>query len=67
LLLSALAKSVNEPVTREDISKRLHGISERSIDVQITRLRKKIEKDPKNPLYIQTFRGKGYVLKDIEI
>ena len=35
---------------------------ERSIDVIITRLRKKIEKDPKNPKFLQTLRGEGYVL-----
>ena len=38
------------------------GQSPRSIDVQITRLRKKIEKDSKNPRYLQTIRGKGYML-----
>jgi two-component system phosphate regulon response regulator OmpR len=36
--------------------------AERTIDVQITRLRKKLEEDPKLPKYIQTVRGKGYVL-----
>jgi two-component system phosphate regulon response regulator OmpR len=35
---------------------------ERSIDVMITRLRQKIEKNPKNPKYLQTIRGSGYVL-----
>ena len=36
--------------------------SERTIDVQVTRLRKKVEEDPKLPRHIQTVRGKGYVL-----
>ena len=48
--------------SREEIGK-ISGISqERSIDVMITRLRQKIEKDPKNPKYLQTLRGEGYVL-----
>ncbi len=48
--------------SREDIGK-ISGISqERSIDVMITRLRQKIELDPKNPKYLQTIRGSGYVL-----
>ena len=40
------------------------GVTEnlRTVDVQITRLRKKIEKDTKNPRYLQTIRGKGYML-----
>ena len=37
-------------------------VQERSIDVMITRLRQKIEMDPKNPKYLQTIRGSGYVL-----
>ena len=36
--------------------------SERAIDVQINRLRRKIETDPSNPVYLQTVRGKGYIL-----
>jgi len=48
--------------SREEIGK-ISGISqERSIDVMITRLRQKLEKDPKNPKYLQTIRGSGYVL-----
>ena len=48
--------------TREEIG-RISGISqERSIDVMITRLRQKIEVNPKNPKYLQTIRGSGYVL-----
>ena len=44
------------------ISNLINVDKERSIDVIITRLRKKIENDPKNPKYLQTVRGEGYVL-----
>jgi two-component system phosphate regulon response regulator OmpR len=48
--------------SREEIGK-ISGISqERSIDVMITRLRQKIEENPKNPKFLQTIRGSGYVL-----
>ena len=48
--------------SRDEISK-ISGINqERSIDVMITRLRQKIENNPKNPKYLQTIRGSGYVL-----
>ena len=50
------------PFSREEIGK-ISGISqERSIDVMITRLRQKLELKPKNPKYLQTIRGSGYVL-----
>ena len=45
-----------------DLCTRLGVTLERSIDVQVTRLRRKIEQDPKLPLYLQTVRGVGYVL-----
>ena len=60
-----LEKMINEPgktFSREDIGKLINLDKERSIDVIITRLRKKIEVDPKNPKYLQTLRGVGYVL-----
>tara|TARA_B110000196_G_C20857309_1_gene525689 strand:- start:20 stop:697 length:678 start_codon:yes stop_codon:yes gene_type:complete len=60
-----LEKMINEPgktFSREDIGKLIDLDKERSIDVIITRLRKKIEVDPKNPKYLQTLRGIGYVL-----
>ena len=60
-----LEKMINEPgktFSREAIGKLLDLDKERSIDVIITRLRKKIEIDPKNPKYLQTLRGAGYVL-----
>mgnify|MGYP000878011534 CR=1 FL=1 len=60
-----LEKMINRPGTtfsREAIGKLINLNKERSIDVIITRLRKKIEVDPKNPKYLQTLRGAGYVL-----
>ena len=60
-----LEKMINQPgkiFNRIEISKFINLGKERSIDVIITRLRKKIEDDPKNPKYLQTIRGKGYVL-----
>ena len=48
--------------SREEIGKISGIIQERSIDVMITRLRQKLEKNPKNPKYLQTIRGSGYVL-----
>jgi two-component system phosphate regulon response regulator OmpR len=60
-----LEKMINNPgktFSREDIGKLIDLEKERSIDVIITRLRKKIETDPKNPKYLQTLRGVGYVL-----
>ena len=60
-----LEKMINNPgkvFAREDIGKIINLNKERSIDVIITRLRKKIEADPKNPKFLQTIRGAGYVL-----
>jgi two-component system, OmpR family, phosphate regulon response regulator OmpR len=60
-----LEKMINNPgktFSRIDIGKLIDLEKERSIDVIITRLRKKIETDPKNPKYLQTLRGTGYVL-----
>ena len=60
-----LDKMVNSPgkiFEREEIGKLIKIDKERSVDVIITRLRKKIEENPKNPNYLQTIRGKGYVL-----
>ena len=60
-----LEKMINSPgqtFTREEIGNLINLDKERSIDVIITRLRKKIEKDPKNPKFLQTIRGAGYVL-----
>ena len=60
-----LEKMINNPgkiFSREDIGRLIDLNKERSIDVIITRLRKKIEIDPKNPKFLQTIRGEGYVL-----
>jgi two-component system phosphate regulon response regulator OmpR len=60
-----LEKMINNPgktFSREDIGLQIDTDKERSIDVIITRLRKKIEADPKNPKFLQTIRGSGYVL-----
>ena len=60
-----LEKMINTPgkiFSREIISNLINIEKERSIDVIITRLRKKIEDDPKNPRFLQTIRGEGYVL-----
>ena len=60
-----LEKMINNPgktFSREDIGILINLNKERSIDVIITRLRKKIELDPKNPKFLQTIRGAGYVL-----
>ena len=60
-----LEKMINNPgktFSRVDIGKLINLDKERSVDVIITRLRKKIEIDPKNPKFLQTLRGSGYVL-----
>ena len=60
-----LYKMINNPgktFSREEIGNLINLDKERSIDVIITRLRKKIEIDPKNPKFLQTIRGEGYVL-----
>tara|TARA_Y100001935_G_scaffold62595_1_gene52490 strand:+ start:367 stop:1044 length:678 start_codon:yes stop_codon:yes gene_type:complete len=60
-----LEKMINNPgkvFAREEIGKLIDLDKERSVDVIITRLRKKIEIDPKNPKFLQTIRGAGYVL-----
>lgn len=67
-LLRALAEKPGEPLSREELSRRAGSDSEdagatRAVDVQVTRLRRKIEPDPKEPRYLQTVRGQGYVLR----
>lgn len=62
-ILSILGQKSGQIFSREKLAEMLGaGQSPRSIDVQMTRLRKKIEKDSKNPRYLQTVRGKGYML-----
>lgn len=64
-LLQLFVENLNKPVSRETLSIKLNHISERSVDVQVNRLRRKIEIDPKKPVYLQTAWGQGYILKDI--
>jgi two-component system phosphate regulon response regulator OmpR len=61
-LLQLFATNAGRPFSRADLCKSLNVTLERSIDVQVTRLRRKIEDDPKLPLYLQTVRGVGYML-----
>ena len=61
-VLIEMLSNLGKTYSREEIGK-ISGISqERSIDVMITRLRQKLEVDPKSPKYLQTIRGSGYVL-----
>ena len=62
IILDKMINSPGQTFTREEIGKLINLEKERSIDVIITRLRKKIESDPKNPKFLQTIRGTGYVL-----
>jgi two-component system phosphate regulon response regulator OmpR len=64
-LLGALAGRPGALLTREDLAEATGqaGANSRTIDVQVTRLRKKIEPDPRQPLYLQTVRGQGYILR----
>jgi two-component system phosphate regulon response regulator OmpR len=64
-LLRALAGQLGQVLTRETLSKSVGSdINERAIDVQVTRLRRKIEPDPGFPRYLRTVRGQGYRLVD---
>ena len=61
-VLEKMLESPGKVFSREDIRKIINISKERTIDVMITRLRQKIESRPKNPKYLQTIRGSGYVL-----
>jgi two-component system, OmpR family, phosphate regulon response regulator OmpR len=61
-LLRILAARPGEVVTREDLARRTGAGLERSVDVQVTRLRRKIDADSRAPIYVQTVRGVGYRL-----
>ena len=62
-LLRLFAQRPGAPIARHELAgDDSTGSSERAIDVQINRLRRKIETDPTNPVYLQTVRGKGYIL-----
>jgi two-component system phosphate regulon response regulator OmpR len=60
-----LARRPNEVLSREDIVAALamDETGERAIDVMVTRLRRKLEVDPREPRFLHTVRGRGYVLK----
>lgn len=60
-VMRKLTSSPGRIVTREELSDD-HNVSERAIDVQINRLRRKIEDDQRDPIYLQTVRGSGYLL-----
>lgn len=61
-LLRYFAQRPGMPVSRHELAKGADSGGERAVDVQINRLRRKIENDPANPVYLQTVRGKGYIL-----
>ena len=61
-ILEKMLESPGKVFSRDDIGKIINISKERTIDVMITRLRQKIESKPKNPKYLQTIRGSGYVL-----
>ena len=65
-LMKIFSASCNEPISRaklvEELGRDRGQAQERAVDVQITRLRRKIESDPKQPRYLQTVRGEGYML-----
>ena len=63
-LLAAMARRPGETLSREEIAEalRMDDAGERAIDVQVTRLRRKIEPDPREPRFLQTVRGRGYAL-----
>ena len=61
-LLRQFAQRPGTPVARHELAADDSTGTERAIDVQINRLRRKIESDPANPVYLQTVRGKGYIL-----
>lgn len=61
-ILTILCKNLGNVVAREKLSEIMGGIDERSIDVQITRLRRKIEDNPKQSHFLQTVRNQGYIL-----
>ena len=61
-LLRQLAIAANAPVDRFELARESAEAAGRAVDIQVTRLRRKIEADPKNPRYLQTVRGIGYML-----
>lgn len=63
-LMGILAQAAGEAVSRDDLAARTgNAANARAVDVQVTRLRKKLEDDPRQPRYLQTVRGMGYMLR----
>ncbi|HHL42272.1 MAG TPA: response regulator transcription factor, partial [Hellea balneolensis] len=62
-LLTTLAHRVGSPVSREGLAEQINAKSERAVDVQITRLRRKLETRPASPEYLLTVRNRGYALQ----
>lgn len=62
-ILKVLCQNIGKKISRDELSRSCSDIDHRSIDVQITRLRRKIEDNPKQPIFLQSVRGYGYVLK----
>ncbi|MBM3509558.1 MAG: response regulator [Alphaproteobacteria bacterium] len=61
-LLRVFAASPGATLSRAELARRMGGVGERTVDVQVTRLRRRIEPDPRNPRYLKTVWGEGYVL-----
>jgi two-component system phosphate regulon response regulator OmpR len=61
-ILTALAERAGEVVPREQLAAQGSAANDRTVDVQMNRLRRKVERDPADPLYLQTVRGVGYRL-----
>ena len=61
-ILTALAERAGEVVPREELAAQGTAANDRTVDVQMNRLRRKVERDPADPLYLQTVRGVGYRL-----
>ena len=61
-LLRLLAAAAHAPLDRLELARESADVTGRAVDIQVTRLRRKIEDDPKNPRYLQTVRGVGYML-----
>lgn len=63
-ILAILCKNMDSILSREELAKECGDLDPRSIDVQITRLRRKIESNPKQPQFLQTIRNKGYIIRN---
>ena len=61
-LMKRLAQTPNAPVDRLDLPGGGEDGIGRAVDIQVTRLRRKLEDDPRNPRWLQTVRGRGYML-----